>query len=394
MFPLCRLKQTVRPLAGAGATTYECETEKKRPVLESALADGTMATRLPERKTRHIPFPGQLFIIYTNHAYENRPPSLCSWLMPCRIRVIRDRVEPGSKSGYVRYAAESGSKIQSIKGLAHQALRLDRNAVEMIQAPKPEPRIMRYELSDYEWTAIKPMLPNKPRGVRRVNDRRVLNGIFWVLRSGAPWRDLPETYGPRTTCYNRFVRWRRAGVWDRIMEAMASGHDAAVQMIDTSVVRVHQHGACIADNNHQDMGRSRGGLTSKLHAVVDANGLPVHLALTPGEAHDNRLCSVLLSALLPQTILLADRGYDADWIRELARQQGAWANIPPKRNRKDPICFSPYLYRARNLIERFFNKIKQCRRIATRYDKLAANYLAFIKLASIRIWLRASESTP
>ena len=103
-------------------------------------------------------------------------------------------------------------------------------------------------------------------------------------------------------------------------------------------------------------------------------------------------CSVLLSTLLPQTMLLADRGYDADWIRELARQQGAWANIPPKRNRKDPICFSPYLYRARNLIERFFNKIKQCRRVATRYDKLAANYLAFVKLASIRIWLRANES--
>ena len=251
---------------------------------------------------------------------------------------------------------------------------------------------MRYELSDYEWTAIKPMLPNKPRGVRRVNDRRVLNGIFWVLRSGAPWRDLPEVYGPRTTCYNRFVRWRRAGVWDQIMDALAAGHDAAVQMIDTSVVRVHQHGACVADNNHQDMGRSRGGLTSKIHAVVDTNGLPVHLALTPGEAHDNRLCSVLLSALLPQTMLLADRGYDADWIRELARQQGAWANIPPKRNRKDPICFSPYLYRARNLIERFFNKIKQCRRVATRYDKLAANYLAFVKLASIRVWLRANES--
>ena len=165
------------------------------------------------------------------------------------------------------------------------------------------------------------------------------------------------------------------------MDALAAGHDAAVQMIETSVVRVHQHGACVADNNHQDMGRSRGGLTSKIPAVVDTNGLPVHLALTPGEAHDNRLCSVLLSALLPQTMLLADRGYDADWIRELARQQGAWANIPPKRNRKDPICFSPYLYRARNLIERFFNKIKQCRRVATRYDKLAANYLAFVELA-------------
>ena len=119
------------------------------------------------------------------------------------------------------------------------------------------------------------------------------------------------------------------------------------------------------------MGRSRGGLTSKIHAVVDANGLPVRIGLTPGEAHDNRLCSVLLSGLHPHTMLLADR-YDADWIRELISAKGAWANIPPKRNRKDPISFSPYLYRARNLVERFFNKIKQCRRIATRYDKLAA----------------------
>jgi transposase len=70
------------------------------------------------------------------------------------------------------------------------------------------------------------MLPNKSRGVPRVEDRRVLNGIFWVLRSGAPWRDLPEIYGPHTTCYNRFVRWRRACVWDQIMDALAAGHAA------------------------------------------------------------------------------------------------------------------------------------------------------------------------
>src|SRR5262249_3281509 len=104
---------------------------------------------------------------------------------------------------------------------------------------------MRYELTDNEWAAIKPMLPNKPRGVPRVNDRRLLNGIFWVLRSGAPWRDLPHSFGPYTTCYNRFVRWRRAGVWGRIMNVLATMHDTAVQMIDTSIVRVHQHGACI-----------------------------------------------------------------------------------------------------------------------------------------------------
>ena len=174
---------------------------------------------------------------------------------------------------------------------------------------------MRYELTDNEWTAIRPMLPNKPRGVPRVNDRRVLNGIFWVLRSGAPWRDLPDDFGPYTTCYNRFVRWRRAGVWAKIMNALAGAHDAAVQMIDTSIVRVHQHGACITRNRRQSMGRSRGGLTSKIHAVVDTNGLPVRLALTAGEAHDNRLAGKLLSRLKSGTMLLADRGYDADWIR-------------------------------------------------------------------------------
>ena len=84
-------------------------------------------------------------------------------------------------------------------------------ARDVIEDPKLESWIVRYELSDFEWAAIKPFLPNKSRGVRRVNDRSVLNGIFWVLRSSAPWRDLPVCYGPRTTCYNRFVRWRKAG---------------------------------------------------------------------------------------------------------------------------------------------------------------------------------------
>src|ERR1043166_7900259 len=113
---------------------------------------------------------------------------------------------------------------------------------------------------------------------------------------------------------------------------------------------------------------------------------------SPGEAHDVRLAGELLSRLKPGSMLLADRGYDADWIRELAMKKGAWANIPPKSNRSYPICFSSYLCRARNQVERFFNRIKQCRRVATRYDSLAANYLAFVQLASIRLWLRANES--
>ena len=192
---------------------------------------------------------------------------------------------------------------------------------------------------------------HKPRGVPRLNDRRVLNGIFRVLRSGAPWRDLPESFGPYTTCYNRLVRWRRADVWGKIMNALAGAHDAAVQMIDTSIVRVHQHGAFITRNRRQSMGRSRGGLTSKIHALVDTNGLPVRLALAAGEAHDNRLAGKLLSRLKSGTTLLADRGYDADWIRALAAKRRAWANIPPRSDRNEPICFSLYLYRARSLVE-------------------------------------------
>jgi transposase len=101
----------------------------------------------------------------------------------------------------------------------------------------------RYDLTDFEWRVIEPLLPNKPRGVPRVDDRRVLNGIFWVLRLGALWRDMPERYGPRTTCYNRFVRWRKAGVWDRLMDAISAAHDGESQMIDSTSIRAHQQAA-------------------------------------------------------------------------------------------------------------------------------------------------------
>ena len=101
----------------------------------------------------------------------------------------------------------------------------------------------RYDLSDAEWKIIKPLLPNKSRGVKRVNDRRVLNGIFWRLRSGAPWADIPRRYGPYTTCYNRFVRWQRMGVWEMLLSEVSKAYDGKLQMIDSSSIRVHQHAA-------------------------------------------------------------------------------------------------------------------------------------------------------
>jgi len=101
----------------------------------------------------------------------------------------------------------------------------------------------RHDLTDYEWSLIQPLLPTKVRGVKRADDRRVINGILWRLRTGSPWRDIPERYGPYTTCVNRFNRWSKAGHWARIMEGISKGYDSSLQMIDSTVVRVHHHGA-------------------------------------------------------------------------------------------------------------------------------------------------------
>jgi transposase len=101
----------------------------------------------------------------------------------------------------------------------------------------------RHDLSDREWTIVAPLLPNKPRGVARVDDRRVIDGIFYILRTGAPWRDLPERYGPRTTVYNRYNRWAKQGVWLRVFEALAERSPEALHLIDSSIVRAHQHAA-------------------------------------------------------------------------------------------------------------------------------------------------------
>ena len=137
------------------------------------------------------------------------------------------------------------------------------------------------------------------------------------------------------------------------------------------------------------MGRSRGGLTTKIHAVVDADGRPVRLALTAGQAHDSRMAEPMLKDISKGAILLADKAYDTNAIRTLAKQKQAWANIPSKSNRKQSFPFSQWVYRQRNLVERFFSKLKQFRGIATRYDKSPLNFLAAVKLAAARIWIRS-----
>jgi transposase len=136
------------------------------------------------------------------------------------------------------------------------------------------------------------------------------------------------------------------------------------------------------------MGRSRGGLTTKIHALVDANGNPILLKLTEGQAHDGRSASDMLGGLGADQILLADCVYDSDALRSALAERGAWANVKPMPRRINIPAFSAFLYRYRNLVERFFNKLKHFRAVATRFEKHDANYLAVVKLAAARIWMR------
>jgi transposase len=137
------------------------------------------------------------------------------------------------------------------------------------------------------------------------------------------------------------------------------------------------------------MGRSRGGLTTKIHAVVDAEGRPITIELTAGQVHDSKMALPMLSIMRDGTIVLGDKAYDTNALRAEAEEKKAWANIPAKSNRKDSFSFSGWVYRQRNLVERFFNKLKQYRGIATRYDKNPANFPAAVKIIATRIWIKA-----
>ena len=239
-------------------------------------------------------------------------------------------------------------------------------------------------LSDAQFARLEPLLPSDTRGVARVDDRRVISGIIHVLKCGGRWVDAPAVYGPRKTLYNRFVRWAAKGVWMDVFHALAAaGGPPADVLIDSSAVKAHRCASGGKGESRQAIGRSRGGRTSKIHALTDAAGRPLLLLLSGGNVADCRVAAELLDDLPRGLMVHADKGYDSDAIRRQIEAAGSVPNIPPKSNRKWKNCFSPYLYRGRNAIERMFARLKDFRRIATRYDRLARNYLATVHIAAV-----------
>jgi transposase len=252
----------------------------------------------------------------------------------------------------------------------------------------------RYGLRDDQWERIRDLLPGRIGHVGRTakDNRLFVEAVLYRYRAGIPWRDLPERFGCGVKVQTRFSRWAKADVWERVFQHLAADADNEYAMIDSTIVRAHQHaaGAPQKAGKDQAIGRSKGGLTTKIHALVDALGNPIGFHLTGGQEHDLAGADALLPGLEADA-LIADEAFDADQrVLEPLAEAGKTAVIPPRQTRKMPRAFDKDLYKARHLIENFFAKLKQFRAIATRYDNTARCFLAGIHLAATLIALNST----
>ena len=292
----------------------------------------------------------------------------------------------------------------------------------------------RCDINDKQWQKLQELLPpqrSKKRGRPYKEHRRVFNGILWVLRTGAPWRDLPERYGPWQTCFDRFLRWKRDGTWTAILQALQAKEDAQGNIdwdsfaLDSSSIKAHPHAAgarhapakkrgtdaCWDDAcDKEALGKSRGGLTTKVHLVAEGKARPVSLCVSEGQVHDSKEMEATLEAVrVPRKgrgrprkrpgKLRADKGYSYVRCRKALRRRGIRHLIPERKDQKEqrqkkgraggrPVEFVKAEYAKRNVVERCILRLKQFRRVATRYEKRASSYLALVTIASIMLWLR------
>lgn len=258
---------------------------------------------------------------------------------------------------------------------------------------------MRIFITEKTLERIKPYLP-KPRGKQPKDHITVINGILYVLHYGIPWRDMPSRYGSWKTAHSRFNRWSKNGVWEKIHEALcaeeaenqSSSQDNPfdTMMVDSTCVPVHRTATSLRLGPLDDrvIGKSVGGWTTKIHALVDGWGRPIKFVLTGGNVSDYTGAEYLLS-YIPEgvKVFLGDKGYDADWIREILNKLNITPCIPYRSSRNDIKEIDKELYKERNQVERTFNRLKDSFGIAYRRMRSGINYLGAVHLVALADWL-------
>ncbi|MCU7431754.1 IS5 family transposase [Paracoccus denitrificans] len=239
-------------------------------------------------------------------------------------------------------------------------------------------------LTDAQWAKIEPHCLGKPSDPGRSgkDNRLFLEAVLWIVRTGSPWRDLPERFGNWNTAFRRFRDWREADVFRRIFDALSDEPDLEYAMVDATIVKVHRHGqGAKGGTQSQAIGRSKGGMTTKILALTDALGNLVRFRLMPGQRYDSVEVPPLIDGIAFDG-LIADKAFDSNALVAELNDRGARIVISQHPARAQKLRIDPDIYAWRHLIENFFCKLKEFKRIAMRACKTDQSFEAMVYLAA------------